>query len=243
MLDLPRIVGHRGAAASAPENTLAGIMRAHELGCRWVELDAKLSFDNAVLLMHDEQLERTTDGAGYVAERSAAELKRLDAGAWKGPQFAGEPIPTLAEAIGLMSRLGMGANIEIKPCPGREVETGRRVAKELRRNWPRGHGLLLSSFSPASLEAARSLAPELARGLIVEAPPPNWPATARRLGCLSIIAWHEEIRTETVATARGMGIAVMVYTVNDPARAAALLGEGVASIITDMPERLIPALA
>ncbi|HXV23406.1 MAG TPA: glycerophosphodiester phosphodiesterase [Alphaproteobacteria bacterium] len=243
MLDLPRIVGHRGAAASAPENTLAGIVRAHALGCRWVELDAKLSFDNVVLLMHDERLERTTDGAGYVADHSAAELKRLDAGAWKGPRFAGEPIPTLSEAIALMSRLGMGANIEIKPCTGREVETGRRVAQELRRNWPRGHGLLLSSFSPAALEAARSAAPELPRGLLVEAPPPDWPTTVRRLGCQSINPWHEELGPETVEAARGMGIIAIVYTVNDPARAAALLEAGVASIITDMPERLIPALA
>jgi glycerophosphoryl diester phosphodiesterase len=162
--DIPRIIGHRGAAAAAPENTLAGIARAHALGCRWVELDAKLSYDRIALLMHDDRLERTTDGSGLFADRTAAELRRLDAGRWKAPEFAGEPIPTLAEAIGLMERLGMGANIEIKACPGREVETGSRVAAELRLLWPRGHGLLVSSFSAASLEAARAAAPELPRG-------------------------------------------------------------------------------
>lgn len=243
MLELPRIIGHRGAAAAAPENTLAGIARAHAFGCRWVELDAKLSFDNTLLLMHDERLERTTDGSGQFADRTAAELQRLDAGSWKGPEFAGERIPTLAEAIGLMRRLDMGANIEIKPCPGREVETGRRVALELRRLWPRGLGLLLSSFSAASLEAARAVAPELPRGLLVEAPPADWPATLRRLGCIAFHPWHEEAEPDTIAAARALGLKVVVYTVNEVERARELIAAGVTSIITDRPERLLPAVA
>ena len=241
MLELPRIIGHRGAAASAPENTLAGIARAHALGCPWVELDAKLSFDYVALLMHDERLERTTDGSGHFADRGAAELKRLDAGSWKGPEFLGERIPTLAEAIRLLARLGMGANIEIKPCPGREIETGRRVATELRRLWPRGQGLLVSSFSPASLEAARAAAPELPRGLLVEAPPPDWPATVRRLGCVSLHPWHEDVEPAAIETARRLRLSIVVYTVNEPAEAARLLGSGVASVITDVPDALLAA--
>ncbi len=239
MLDLPRIIGHRGAAASAPENTLAGIQRAHALGCRWVEVDAKLSFDNVALLMHDDRLERTTDGSGSVADRTLAELKRLDAGRWKGPEFRGEPIPTLVEAIELMARLGMGANIEIKSCPGREGETGRRVALELRRSWPRGRGLLVSSFSPAALEAARAAAPELPRGLLVEVPPSDWPTTARRLGCISLNPWHEHAEPETIETARQLGLKLVVYTVNDPDRARALIGAGVDAVISDVPEKLL----
>jgi glycerophosphoryl diester phosphodiesterase len=241
MLELPRIIGHRGAAGSAPENTLAGIARAHAVGCRWVELDAKLSFDNIALLMHDERLERTTDGSGAFADRTAAELQRLDAGSWKGQEFAGERIPTLAEAIGVMQRLGMGANIEIKPCPGREIETGRRVATELRRRWPRGHGLLVSSFSPASLEAARAAAPELPRGLLVHAPPPEWPATVRRLGCVSLHPWHEDVEPAAIETARRLRLSIVVYTVNEPAEAARLLGSGVTSVITDVPDALLAA--
>jgi glycerophosphoryl diester phosphodiesterase len=242
-LEPPRIIGHRGAAAAAPENTLAGIARAQALGCRWVELDAKLSYDKIALLMHDDRLERTTDGSGLFADRTAAELKRLDAGRWKGAEFAGERIPTLAETIGLLGRLGMGANIEIKACPGREVETGERVARELRRRWPRGHGLIVSSFSAASLEAARAAAPELPRGLLVDAPPPGWQATVRRLGCVSLNPWHEEAEPETIAAARELGLLVLVYTVNDAQRAAELLECGVASIITDVPDRLLAAVS
>lgn len=243
MLQLPRIIGHRGAAAAAPENTLVGIAKAHEFGCRWVELDAKLSFDKIALLMHDERLERTTNGSGPFADRTAADLQQLDAGGWKAPAFAGERIPSLEEAIGLMKRLGMGANIEIKPCPGREVETGRAVALELRRLWPRGHGLLVSSFSTAALEAARAAAPELPRGLLVEAPPPDWAVTARRLGCVSLNPWYEDTEPETVQAARQLGLEVVAYTVNEVQLAQELLDAGVASIITDVPERLLRAIS
>ena len=239
MIDLPPVIGHRGAAASAPENTLAGIARAHAVGCRWVEFDVKLSFDNVPVLMHDDRLDRTTDGEGFLAEQSAAELKRLDAGAWFAPAFRGEPIPSLAEAVALLARLGMGANVEVKPCPGRELETGRRVALELRRIWPRGHGLLLSSFSPAGLEAVRAVAPELPRGLLVAAAPPEWPQTARRLGCVTLNPRNEPLRPETVAEAHALGLAVAVYTVNDSGRAALLRAWGVDAVITDAPERLL----
>jgi glycerophosphoryl diester phosphodiesterase len=243
MLELPRIIGHRGAAAAAPENTLASIAKAHEFGCRWVELDAKLSFDKIALLMHDERLERTTNGSGQFAERTAADLQRLDAGSWKAPDFTGERIPTLAEAIALLARFGMGANIEIKPCPGREVETGRAVALELRRLWPRGHGLLVSSFSGASLEAARAVAPELPRGWLVEAPPLDWAATVRRLGCVSLNPWYEDTEPQTVQAARQLGLEVVAYTVNEVQQAQELLAAGVASVITDVPERLLPAIS
>ena len=243
MIEIPWVIGHRGAAASAPENTLASIARAHALGCRWVEFDVKLSLDKTAMLMHDDRLDRTTDGEGFFADFTAAELKRRDAGSWFGPEFRGERIPTLAETVALLARLGMGANVEIKPCPGREVETGRLVAHELRQIWPRGHGLLISSFSAASLEAARNAAPELPRGLLVEAAPPEWPQTVRRLGCVTLNPSHEPLRPETVAEAHALGLAVAAYTVNDPERAIMLRSWGVNTVFTDLPEQLIPALA
>jgi len=242
MIDLPRVIGHRGAAASAPENTLASIARAHALGCRWVEFDVKLSFDKVPMLMHDDRLDRTTDGQGFFADIMAAELKRCDAGNWFGLDFRGERIPTLAEAVALLKRLGMGANVEIKPCPGREVETGRLVMEELRQIWPRDLGLLISSFSTAALEAARAVAPELPRGLLVEAAPPEWAQTARRLGCVTLNPWQEALQPETVAEAHAQGLAVAAYTVNDPERAAMLRSWGVDAVFTDVPEQLIPAV-
>ena len=239
MIQLPPVIGHRGAAASAPENTLAGIRRAHALGCRAVEFDVKLSSDNGLVLMHDERLDRTTDATGFLAERSEAELRRLDAGGWFAPEFRGEPVPTLAQAVELLGSLGMGANVEIKPCAGREWETGRRVAEALRRLWPRGAGLLVSSFSAAALEAARAAAPELPRGLLFEDVRPDWAEAVRRLGCVSLNPWHGGLWPELVAEARSLGLAVVVYTVNDPARAGLLRSWGVGWLITDSPERLL----
>ena len=242
MIDLPRVIGHRGAAASAPENTLASIAKAHALGCRWVEFDVKLSFDNVPMLMHDDRIDRTTDGQGFFADITAAELRRRDAGNWFAPEFRGERIPTLAETVTLLRRLGMGANVEIKPCPGRELETGRLVAQQLRQTWPRGHGLLVSSFSAASLEAARTVAPEMPRGLLVEVAPPEWPQTVRRLGCVTLNLWEGRLQPETVAEAHAQGLAVAAFTVNDPERAVLLRRCGVDAVFTDVPEQLMPAL-
>jgi glycerophosphoryl diester phosphodiesterase len=240
---LPRVIGHRGAAGLAPENTLTAIARAAALGCSWVEFDVKLTADNEVVVFHDDRLERTTDGVGLMAETVLAAVKRLDAGSWFAPEFRGEPVPTLAEAVALIERLGLAANVEIKPCPGREIATAIRVAAALRRLWPRGRPLLLSSFKPAVLEAARATAPELPRGLLVFEPPENWAVSARRLGCVSLNVYHQDLTAKTVAEAKAMGLAVATYTVNDPARALELVRWGVDTVISDRPDVIGAALA
>src|SRR5215469_3189755 len=108
-LELPKVVGHRGAAAYAPENTLASFREARRRGATWVETDVKLTADRVPILMHDESLRRTTGVDRLVAETPRAELPTN--------------VPTLEEAVGCFSELGLGCNVEIKPCPAREVET------------------------------------------------------------------------------------------------------------------------
>ena len=125
---LPRVIGHRGAAACAPENTLAGLRKALELGCLWVEFDVRLTADGHLILLHDDGLARTTDGRGSAAKSLLAALRRHDAGAWFGRCFKGEPVPTLAEAVALLGELGIGANVELKAVDGREAETGAGAA-------------------------------------------------------------------------------------------------------------------
>src|ERR1700753_2582940 len=120
---LPRVIGHRGAAEAGPENTLESFAEAKRQGAAWVEYDAKLTADNAVILLHDDTVDRTTNGTGPAAQKSLADVKRLDAGAWRGANWANARIPTLAETMSELDRLGLGSNIEIKPCPGRERET------------------------------------------------------------------------------------------------------------------------
>ena len=238
----PRIVGHRGAKANAPENTLVAIRRAHEEGASWIEFDAKLTKDNAVVLMHDETLERTSNGKGPVAEATLAEIKKLDAGAWFGPAFKGETIPTLEEAIALMASLGMGFNIEIKPCPGREAETAERACALVLAKW-RGPTPIVSSFKRQSLEAAKAAAPSLPRGYLAEELGRSWRSEAEALACVAIHPGWKHLTRQLVRDVKEAGFKALVWTVNEPARARELVAWGVDSIITDRPADIAQALA
>src|SRR5918912_617430 len=111
------VVGHRGAMGHCPENTLASFERGLDLGADWVELDVHLSRDGALVVIHDETLERTTNGAGLVKDHDLAELRRLDAGAWFGPEFAGQRLPTLDEALAWAVRRGLVLDVELKNGP------------------------------------------------------------------------------------------------------------------------------
>ena len=113
------MIGHRGAAGAAPENTLASIKKARELGATWIEFDVKLTKDSHAILFHDDRLERTTDGQGAVAATTLPEMRRLDAGSWFDAAFRGEPVPTFEQALALCAELGLGVNVEIKPCANR----------------------------------------------------------------------------------------------------------------------------
>lgn len=237
---LPPIIGHRGAAAVAPENTLAGLRAAAAAGARWVEVDAKLSADGVVVLMHDDMLDRTTNGTGPVARQDFAMLAALDAGSWFGPAFAGEKIPTLRDLFDTLAALDMGANIEIKPCPGRERETALAVADLVLAHWP-AHlpAPVLSSFEPASLDAVRERAPDLPRGYLVEALAPGWQQEVEALGCSSLHLEAKDITADVIAAAQAAGLPIAAWTVNDSATATALRAAGVTAIITDDPAALV----
>jgi glycerophosphoryl diester phosphodiesterase len=233
-LRLPRLIAHRGAAGQAPENTLAALRRAAELGARWVEFDVKLSRDGRLYLLHDDTLDRTTSGRGPAAPRAWAELAALDAGSWFGREFAGERIPELGDVLALLGELDLGANVEIKPCPGREAETGRAVAQALRRSWPAQLPVsLVSSFSEPALEAARAEAPELPRGLCFEGLPADWHERLRRLGGLTLTADQQPLDRAAVAAIKATGVTLALFTVNDRARAEQLLEWGADALFTD----------
>jgi glycerophosphoryl diester phosphodiesterase len=236
----PRIIGHRGAARSAPENTLAGLRRAHALGARWVEFDVQATRDDCPILLHDARLERTTDGYGVAAERSAAEIAKLDAGRWFGAPFRGEGVPRLEDAMALLAALGIGAVIEVKAAPG----AGARVMRATLAALDRGGtppATILSSFAADALAAAHAAAPLLPRALIVKAVPVDWRAQVARLGCTALHADHRALDPATVA-AVAAELPIRAYTVNAPARARALFAWGVAAVFADCPDVLISAL-
>ena len=241
MLRLPKVIGHRGAAASAPENTLESIERAASLGARWVEFDAKLTEDGVVILMHDDTLNRTTSGRGLVAKTPWSEISRLDAGAWFGPSWRGVKVPRLDATIALLAKLGLNANIEIKPCPGREVETAAATIEVVREHWPKDREPpLLSSFALESLVVARDMAPELPRGLLIWDTPEMWRSEAGRLGCLSVHFSSHHLPADLRAIKQA-GLGLAIYTVNDRRKARRLLDAGADCIITDRPDTVLAA--
>ena len=240
---LPAIVGHRGAAAGAPENTLESLRLAADQGAAMVEFDVKLTAAGAPILMHDEDLDRTTTGRGAVAATVLADIRGLDAGGWFADAWRGARVPTLEDAIGLLEERGVTANIEIKPCPGREEETARAVVDCLKRRWPAAKRAwpLLSSFARDSLAAARDAAPEIPRGLLLWGKPADWSAAARSLDCVTVHCAKEDMTPEWAAEIGRLGYGLAVYTVNDPDLAARLRHWGVDSIITDDPGAMIAA--
>lgn len=237
-LGLPKIIGHRGAAATAPENTLAGLRRAHRLGAAWVEFDVKLTADGRCILMHDDTLDRTTNGSGPVAAASYDEIRQLDAGSWFDGGFAGEKVPSLEEAFALCDSLSLGCNIEIKPCPGREAATAERVVVAIQAHWPLDKPLpLVSSFNRESLMATNAAAPDfLPLGHLVQALSHRWREEAEELGCSAIHCDHRRLTRADVKEIKGSRYPVLVYTVNDGARARELFDWGVDAVLTDVPD-------
>jgi glycerophosphoryl diester phosphodiesterase len=240
----PRVIAHRGGGVLAPENTLAALRLAGNLGFRGVEFDVKLSADGTPVLMHDNTLERTTDGSGNVAQTSYAVLAGLDAGSWFGNEFAGEPVPAFAAASALCREAGLWANIEIKPCPGRERETGEAVARMTKLLWSgAGPAPLLSSFSTEALDAARRVAPELPRGLLAVEPHEDWQSRLEQLGCASLHLAHPHADAALVRAVHAAGYGVLVYTVNESERALDLLDWGVDALVTDQLDAITPNFA
>ncbi|HEY4892854.1 MAG TPA: glycerophosphodiester phosphodiesterase family protein [Reyranella sp.] len=229
MLQLPKVIGHRGAAAYAPENTLVSFREARRRGATWVEADIVLTADDVPIVMHDDSLKRTTG-----IDRLVAETRRADLPA---------DVPTLEEAIACWGELGLGCNVEIKPTKGREVETARAVVETLRRCWP-SHlpQPLLSSFQDASLAVAHAAAPEFARALLIRELADDWRPRAEAVAAAGINTNGKRLTAVRAVEIRKAGYALGVYTINDGDVAKALVGMGVDCIITDAPDVILAAL-
>ncbi len=193
----PRLCAHRGAGKLAPENTLTAMRVGHAHGYRMVEFDVKLAADNVAFLLHDSTLDRTTSGRGRADALLWRELSRLDAGGWHSAKYAGEMLPTFAAVARWARAHGVACNVEIKPTPGRERETGAAVALDASSLWRDAEvPPLLSSFDEAALEAARDAVPALPRALLFDALPPDWPDRLARLEFVALDADHETLTAE-----------------------------------------------
>lgn len=241
-LHMAPLIAHRGARMLAPENTLAAMRKAAELGATWVEFDVMLSKDGEAIIMHDDSLVRTTDaGHVFVSDLNLAEIKQLDAGSWFSTEFAGEPVPSLKELLVCLRELGLRFNLEIKPTPGREIETAQVAIRELLANWPCDEiPPLVTSQSPKCMYAAFFEAPFLPIGGVMH----TWDEIAvchewaSDNGWVSMSVDHNLLDAETVSLLQTFVPLIMAYTVNDAPTARRLLDMGVVSAFSDVANLL-----
>ena len=237
-IDVHPIVAHRGASGHAPENTAAAIAKAAELGASWVEFDCMMTRDGRVILNHDETLERTAGMEDRVCDLDLADLLHLDVGTWFDPKYAGETMPTFRQTMRQLADLRMGANTEIKPCKGKERETGEAVAKEIAAHWPSElPPPVVSSFSTDALEAAiPHLPPEAQVAQLWGRIPGDWRERLQALGATAVHASAFRLEEAAAREIVGAGIPLRCFTVNEKPLADKLFGWGVGSIFTDFPD-------
>lgn len=230
----PFWIAHRGGGALAPENTPAAFRRGYAAGWRMFECDVQLSADGVPFLLHDLRLQRTTNGTGLAHEKPWAELAQLDAGSHHGPNHAGEPLPTLAQAATFGLQRPCFINLEIKPPPSRGFEVGQVVARRAARLW-RGALVppLLSSFDTEALRAAHHEAPELPRALVFERLRRGWLQQCLDLDCVAVVTEYPQWNPDTVGLAQSAGLRVLSYTVNSAKVARRLVALGTQGIIGD----------
>ncbi|UED82803.1 glycerophosphodiester phosphodiesterase [Streptomyces profundus] len=213
-------VGHRGLMGVEPENTLRSFRRAELTGLDVIELDVRLSADDALVVLHDARVDRTTDGRGAVAELTLAELRRLDAG-------GGERVPTLQEVV---TEVGGHLQLEIKDPAAAERLAGLVERHRLH------HRVTVISFHDAALSAVAALLPEVPRGLVTGTSTPSAPERAVALGCALVSGELPRLDEEVVGRCRDAGLAVLGWTVNTEAELAEARALGLDGVVTDRPE-------
>ena len=253
----PAVIGHRGAAATAPENTVASFRAA--LGADAVETDVQLSSDDVAFLLHDDDLDRTTDARAQGIEPATTastlpweRLRALDAGAWAGPEFTGERLPQLAVLAGLLTAAlddgrPLGLDLEIKtPSRHSAASVVEVVGAELSSpRWTRllaANAVLVTSFDPDVVELACSQLPVPVGLLLASTPPAHEVAALAEVGLTAIVTSHEDLTGDVVTAAHSAGLVVGVYTANNPSDWDRLVAIDVDAIVTDDPHALLAHL-
>ena len=232
----PLVVAHRGASAAAPENTLAAFRLAMEQGATVVECDVHLSADGVPVVIHDERVERTTNGRGGVSDLTLTQLQVLDAGSWHDRRFTGERIPTLDATLALCAQRAR-VFVELKRGGGQAL-----VDAALASIARSGCDVAVISFGPAEVAGVARARPDLALGFLVgkaqmaEHGAPRAVAVAGELGAGFISPHHEAVDAALVEAARAKGLPVSVWTVDDAARMHALSDLGIDAITTNRPD-------
>ncbi len=238
---MSRVIGHRGVASIAPENTLAGVRQAAELNVRWVEMDVTLLADGAPVMFHDARLNRTTNGKGLINSIGKAQLAKLDAGGWFSSQFAGEPVPYLAETLDCIKRAGMGFNLELKPNRCDEALLVNQVIEALKAAVFPEERLLISSFSHNALLLYRAHADHML-GCLFERVPKDWRKKAESVSAVTIHVDGNKLSEKKAQQIKDAGYELYCYTINDLRKAEELMSWGVDGVFSDCPQLLVSSL-
>ncbi|MDB1125588.1 glycerophosphodiester phosphodiesterase family protein [Vibrio algarum] len=231
------IVGHRGAAALAPENTLAGLNKAADSGIHWIEIDTQLTADGIPVIFHDETLERCTNGSGKLASHTLSELKQLDAGSWFDGAFAGEKIPTLEEALQTCLDKDLFMNLEIKIHHDVQVvPLVKKISDVLKSIDFPNERLLLSSFSKHAVEQCKTLLPDIRRGYITEEKSTEYLNEIEHLSLFSVHVNQEMLTSDMAKSITDKGYTLNIWTLNDPDKLNDFIQMKVDNVITDNPE-------
>jgi len=229
------IIAHRGASKQAPENTMAAFRRALELGADGIELDVHLTSDGYLAVIHDEMLDRTSNGKGLVRDRTLAELKELDFGSWFSKDFSGERIPELNEVLRLLSDWDGLLNIEIKNGPVFYPGIEKAVADAVRK-YKRLNRTIISSFNHYSLVDIRKYEPGIKTAPLYMAGIYQPWEYARSIGASAIHPLFYNIVPEVMLGCKQNNIMVNPFTVDQPEHIKAMAAAGVDGIITDVPD-------
>ena len=262
----PLILGHRGASAYAPENTIAAFQRAFELGADGIELDVALTKDGAAIVMHDDRVDRTSNGTGLVSEMTLAEIQKLDAGSWFDAKYRGEKFPTLEEVLAAVPADKL-INIELKtralrswppgPLPLSAAQSAQVSLQMLMRLWEPTQleqtivrvleqaraekRVIISSFNPIALYRVMKLNPSLPRGLLYFKELPFFLGRAWLRPLAAPQALHPRNTTITPALVRwahARRYQINTWTVDEPDETRRLVSLGVHAIITNKPDVL-----
>jgi glycerophosphoryl diester phosphodiesterase len=229
------LIAHRGASGHAPENTLAAFKKAVTLGATFIETDLQLTRDARLVAIHDETVNRTTNGKGAVHDMTLAELRRLDAGSWFGSEFAGERIPTLEEVLDFAKKFDVIFYLEIKPGGSFGGEHaligGLRASGEIART-------IVISFDSAILANVRKIEPTLMTGLLYDGQIEKPLDQALEVGARQLAVRGDLVSPGLLTAARAKDLQVVCWTVNHSAHMRQLIDAGVDGIMSDYPDRL-----
>jgi glycerophosphoryl diester phosphodiesterase len=233
------VIAHRGASGHAPENTLAAFRRALAFGASFIETDLHLSRDAHFVAIHDDTVNRTTNGQGKVHDLTLADLRRLDAGSWFGSEFSGERIPTLEEILEFSKKNDVVFYLELKPTGawgGENALIGAlRESGEIART-------IVISFDAGIIAALRKIEPTLMTGLLFDGQTDQPLERAVEVGARQLAVRGDLVTPALIAAAHKRDLQIVCWTVNQPAHMRMLIEAGADGIMSDYPDRLVAAL-